>query len=211
MLAKRLTVPLCLLLLSCTACEAKKRAGAIRTPTPAALATPNVSAACRMLSADDVREVQGEAPQEAQGGEHVAGGLTMSQCFYRLPTFSKSVNIEVLRPAPGSSPEVIAEFWRQRFHTSAKDERAREKEEEAERERQKGREKGARAEEEREAKPLRVEGVGEEAYWSGNQITAALSVLGKDAVLRVSIGGPDPQEEKIKKARTLALKILGSL
>lgn len=224
---KTMTAPLlCLLLLTCLAC-APGDSGARTTPTPAPpapQATPQ-SAACRMLSAEDVREVQGEAPQETQGNERVAGGLTMSQCFFRLPTFSKSVNVEVLRPAPGSSPEAVAEFWRERFHPSAEEERERGREEEEERERERkrapkregGREKEAgrgekgREEGEKESKPLRVAGVGDEAYWSGNQITAALSVLTKGAVLRVSVGGPEPQDEKIKKAKTLALKLLGRL
>lgn len=225
---KTLTAPLCLLLLACAACATKGGAGAQATPTPAptAAVTPPPSVTCRMLSAEDVREVQGEAPRDTQGSEHLVGGLSMSQCFYRLPTFSKSVNVELVRAAEGSSPEAVREFWRQRFNPGAVEsrERERERKEEAEREHERElkreRERGQVREgghgekeerEEEESKPLRVSGVGDEAYWSGNQITAALSVLRKDTVVRVSIGGPDPQDEKIKKAKALALKLLDRL
>ena len=229
------TVPLTLslLLVACLACASKgDGAGTPKSgPTPAAeqppAQTPPQSATCRMLSSEDVREVQGEAPQDAQGSEHLAGGLSMSQCFYRLPTFSKSVNVEVVRASEGSSADALKKFWRDRFHPEAVEARERERElkEERERERElmKERERasgqvreGGHKEEEREGegeepRPRRVKSLGEEAYWSGNQITAALSVLSKNAVVRVSVGGPESPDEKIKKASALARKILKQL
>ena len=66
--------------------------------------------------------------------------------------------------------------------------------------------------EEEESRPRRVAGLGEEAYWSGNQITGALSVLtAKNAIVRVSVGGPESQDEKIKRASALARKLLKQL
>jgi hypothetical protein len=219
---KTLALTLSMLLTACAA-----RGTDTPQPAPATPQTPQSSqpsqqqsAVCRMLAAEDVREVQGEAPQETQGADRVAGGLAISQCFFRLPTFSKSINVELVRPAPGSSVAMVNEFWRERFHPSALEERARESEENEERERESKRskrdargEKKERGEKEREgeSKPLRVAGVGEEAFWSGNQITAALSVLYKDSIVRVSVGGPDPQDEKIKKATALARKLVGRL
>src|ERR1044071_6758978 len=106
---KTMTLTLGLLLTACVACApggdaAKNQSNAQPTPTPAAAQAspsepPQQSATCRMLSAEDLREVQGESPQDTQGSEHLAGGLSMSQCFYRMPTFSKSVNVEVVRAA----------------------------------------------------------------------------------------------------------------
>jgi hypothetical protein len=177
-----------------------------------------------MLSDEDVREVQGEVPEDAQGSEHLSEGLSMSQCFYRLPTFSKSVNIEVIRPAEGSTIDALKEFWRKSFHSEAiearerKRERAEEHERELEREKERERERGQvregghkekeRERVEEESRPQRVKGLGEEAFWSGNQMTGALSVLTKTNVIRVSVGGPESQDEKIKRASTLARKLL---
>jgi hypothetical protein len=185
-----------------------------------------------MLSSEDVREVQGEAPQDAQGSEHLVGGLSMSQCFYRLPTFSKSVNVEVIRVEEGTEGAALKRFWRERFHPEAIEarererERAEERERELERElerekererasgqvRQGGHDEKEREGEEEESRPQRVKGLGEEAYWSGNQITSALSVLTrKNAIVRVSLGGPESRDEKIKKASALARKLLKQL
>src|SRR4051812_46735955 len=104
---KNMTLTLSLTLVACLACASKGDVTDTRaTPTPAVAQQspsepPPQSETCRMLSSEDVREVQGEAPQDAQGSEHLAGGLSMSQCFYRLPTFSKSVNVELIRGEEG--------------------------------------------------------------------------------------------------------------
>jgi hypothetical protein len=230
---KTLTLTLGLILTTCLACAPKGDGAKTQaTPTPAAQQSPAQqppqSATCRMLSAEDVREVQGEAPQDAQGSEHLAGGLSMSQCFYRLPTFSKSVNVELIRTAEGSSADALKQFWRQRFHPDAVEarERERERKEEGEREHERDvkreresgqvregghKEKEKEGEEDEESRPQRVAGLGEDAYWSGNQITGALSVLGKNAVVRISVGGPEGQDEKIRKASALARKLLKQL
>jgi hypothetical protein len=227
---KILTTLLCTLMLAALACGQKAADTRPATPAPtvAAAAQPTPSATCRLLSAADVRELQGEEPTEAQGSEHDVRGLSMSQCFYRLPTFSKSVNLEVVRAAPGSGPGALKEFWQQRFHPGAvearerererKEEREREREAELKREKERGqvREGGHHDEKEGEdeeeaSRPRAVKGVGEEAYWSGNQITSALSVLGKGAVVRISVGGPEDPEAKIRKASELARKVLAQL
>ena len=227
---KTLTLTLSLLLFACAAC-ASRDGGAKTQSTPTPAASPQQSPTpvpqsetCRMLSAEDVREVQGEAPQDTQGSEHLSSGLSMSQCFYRLPTFSKSVNVEVIRPAEGSTADALKEFWRKSFHPEAIEarererERAEERERELELEKKRERERGQvregghkekeREGEEEESRPKRVAGLGEEAYWSGNQITGALSVLTRNAVLRISVGGPESQDEKIKKSSALARKLL---
>lgn len=231
MRAKTLTLTLGLLLVACLACGSKGDGAKTQaSPTPATQQSPAEppprSATCQMLSAEDVREVQGEAPQDAQGSEHLVGGLSMSQCFYRLPTFSKSVNVEVIRGEADTEGAALKRFWRERFHPEAIEARERERERAEERERELEREKererasgqvrqGDHDEKEREgeeeSRPQRVKGLGEEAYWSGNQITGALSVLTKSAIVRVSLGGPESRDEKIKRASALARKLLNKL
>jgi hypothetical protein len=230
MRTKTLTTFSCTLLLVTLACAQKRGATADAQPSPAAqqsAATPTPSATCRMLSAADIRESQGEEPTDAQGSEHFAEGVAGSQCFYRLPTFARSVGLEVVRAAPGSPAGAVKDFWRKRFGAKALREREREEERreeaerkherELERERKSGqvREGGHRDEkeegEEDEGMPRRVAGVGDEAFWTGGEKNAALYVLKNDAVVRVSVGVPGEPDEKIKKASELARKVLKQL
>ena len=221
------TLLLCLLL-SAPACG--PRGGDTQTaqpPTPQATqprdavttgAVPK-SATCALLSGADIREVQGEEPTDAQGSEHLAGGLRMSQCFYRLPTFGKSVSLEVVRAGPASqATDAVKEYWRQKFQSGAgegreleRGRREREREKELEREKASGqvREGGhAEREGEGEASARRVSGVGDEAYWSGGEQVGALFVLKKDTVISVSVGGTEDEAEKMKEAKALVQRVL---
>ncbi|MCA1619148.1 MAG: hypothetical protein LC795_07530 [Acidobacteria bacterium] len=184
------------------------------------------SATCALLPDDEVREVHGEAPAEAQGTEHSAGALSMSQCFYRLPTFARSFNLEVTRAAQGAPAGALREHWRKLFSPEAVEERARRREREEapyrareetlKREQEAGqvREGGRRRKKDKEAEdgpPRRVEGVGLEAYWSGNKTVASLYVLAKDAVVRVSPAAGEEEDVKIRKAVELARRALRRL
>jgi hypothetical protein len=214
---KTLALLLCLLT-SATACGPRPRSTPTPpTPTPqtsqqpaAAVPVPK-SATCALLSDSDLREVQGEGPTDAQGSEHLAGGLVTSQCFYRLPTFSKSVSLEVVRaPSDAQSTGLVRDYWRQKFQRGAGESgERREREEESKRENANGQaSEGGHHEREREEEThtRRVAGVGDAAYWSGGEHGGTLSVLKKDAVIGVSVGGPEDEAEK--KAEALAEKVL---
>jgi hypothetical protein len=196
------------------------------TPTPTPPATPVVeipqSRTCALLTGEELEEVQGEPPTSAQGSEHAAGKLSMSQCFYRLPTFDKSINLEVVR----GDAAALKDYWRKRFHPEAvearerarelKEEQERGREEERERERAAGqvREGGHEEEEkddEEDSRPQRVQGLGEEAYLTANAHTSTLYVLKGDAVLRLSVSGAEERPARSKKATALAAKALKRL
>jgi hypothetical protein len=226
-MTKRLTTLVCAFALAALACGQKRDADVRPSPTPPqAAAQPTPSATCRLLSAADIREAQGEEPAGAQASEHLAEGVASSQCFYTLPTFEKSVGLEVMRAAPGAPAGALKDYWRRRFGPEALKERERERErreraerrreEELERERKSGQvREGGHAEEEEgdeEGVPRRVAGVGDEAFWAGGEKNAALYVLTKDAVVRVNVGAPgDPDEKKKGKAAELARKVLKQL
>ena len=53
-----------------------------------------------------------------------------------------------------------------------------------------------REDEERKVPPEKIDGVGEEAYWSGTRFGGALYVLKKNFIVRVSVGGGDKEEIK---------------
>ena len=109
------------------------------------VAEKTAGGACPLLSAAEVQAVQGEKVSEMKGSERTSDSLSTAQCFYRLPTFSKSVSLEVTRPV-GSSTRAAEEFWERRFGAGRE---AEEREMEAEREMEKKRsgEKGERKEE----------------------------------------------------------------
>ena len=195
------------------------------TPAPAAAQIPQ-SKTCGLLKPEELKEVQGEPPTDAQGSEHTAESLSMSQCFYRLPSFDRSVNLEVVSATADSPKGALKEYWRKRFHPDAIEQREllrqreeelkKQREEELQREREAGqvREGGRRKKnrEEEHWRPERVAGVGEEAYWSGNLKMWTLSALGRDRVVRVTlVGGPDVKAENLKRATELARRVLKRL
>jgi hypothetical protein len=212
------------LLASATACGPRPQSSPpAPTPTPQTSQQPAAtsapvpkSATCALLSDADIREVQGEEPTDAQGSEHLVGGLVMSQCFYRLPTFGKSVSLEVVRaPSDAQTRGLVKDYWRQKFRRGAgesvgRERGRREREEESRRENANGQvsEGGHHGRErEEETHTRRVAGLGGEAYWSGGEHGGTLSVLKKDAVIGVSVGGAE-EAEGIRKAKALAEKVL---
>jgi len=105
-------------------------------------------------------------------------------CFYELATFSNSISVDVMRRG-------AREFWEENF------------EKEHEREREEA--------EEKETEPLKVRGLGHEALWVGGRGTGSLYVRKGDSMVRVSVGGPGTDKEKIEKSKKLALKALKQL
>ncbi len=144
--------------------------------------------ACELLKAGDVKTIQGQTFEDTKLTTARVDGMITSQCFYRLPSFTDSISVTVIRAA---SPSVSAEeLW--------------EKLAEAE---------GEEAEEEgEESKPAReIHGLGEEAFWAGNKFAGAMYVLDGHAILRVSVGGGETMEKKIEKTKQLAALALRAL
>lgn len=168
--------------------------------------------ACALLTSDDIKSVQGEAVRESKPSRRDDQSLRVSQCFFTTATFNKSVSLEVTTSADGRSAR---RFWDERFERAREEagkgerEREREKREREEREKKKA---GARGEEEEEgAPPAAVKGIGEEAYWAASRVNGTLYARKGDSFVRVSVGGNDPDAERLRKARALAQKALARL
>ena len=132
--------------------------------------------ACDLLTKKEVAAVQGETFVDTKLTQSRDGKLDVSQCFYQLPTFTKSVSLVLMT---GSSAR---EYWSTKF------------------------------EHEEEGKPPKeVEGVGSDALWSGNAKAGALYVLRRNVILRISVGGPGSEKEKIAKSKRLAAVALRRL
>lgn len=74
--------------------------------------------ACALLSEEEVLRVQGEPVQERKPSE-ARHTFRVWQCFYRTPTFAKSVSVALAVPLPGdrarSGPR---DYWRATFEDS---------------------------------------------------------------------------------------------
>lgn len=206
MKAKTILLVVCSgLAFSCSHSSPPPQAGSSPTSKPAAgstaspISTPvvNTTAAaagqkmdpCRVLTSDELKSIQGEPLKDAKASERADGGFSVSQCFYTLPTFTKSVSVEITS-AGTRDPK---EFWKESFHR-----------EEGEKEKQ----KEGKDRKKDEAAPEKVAGIGDEAFWLGSPIGGALYVLKKDVYFRISVGGADDQTTRLNKAKALAKKIL---
>ena len=207
-LHRRIAPLLCLAALSLFACSKSKSpdvASTTPSPSPARSAATTVatstsspaaapdSFACSLLTKEDIQAVQGEAFEGTKPLPGVAAGFAVSQCYFQLPTPVNSVVLTVTRKGQGANAKDPRESWREIFYR----ENAREKKEK---------------EEEGEGKePERVEGVGDEAFWTGNRVGGALYVLKGDCYIRISVGGAGDQAAKMEKSKTLALAALKRL
>lgn len=161
--------------------------------------------ACALLTSAEIEGVQKETVKETKLSGSSNGGFSVSQCFFTLPTFTNSISLQVTQRGDDAAARDPREFWRETFHREQKSEKERERE-------QKEREKRGGSEEEEEgAPPLKVSGVGDEAFWIGSRVGGALYVLKGNSYLRVSIGGAGAQKDKIQKSKDLAQKIAARL
>ncbi len=139
--------------------------------------------ACALLEGPEIAAVQGETPTESKPGASDQGALQVRSCVFVLPTFANSVSLEVTRSTGGEARR----RWKELFHS---------------------RERGEECE---KVPKRRVPSLGDEAFWLPEKPSGALYVLRKQALLRLSIGGPDPRHDKLARARALMKKALGRL
>jgi hypothetical protein len=164
--------------------------------------------ACALLTTKEIESVQGESVRETKLTGRSAGGFSMSQCFFTLPTFTNSVSLMVVQKGEGTDSREPREFWRDTFHEASR-EKGREKDNDRDRKHERDEQRGE--DDEEGAPPQRVRGVGDEAYWTGSRMGGALYVLKGDSYLRVSIGSPADQATIIKRSKALAQKAIARL
>lgn len=143
---------------------------------------------CRLLTDAEVQAVQGHSPAEKIPSEQPAGSFRFTQCFYRTPEFTSSVSVAVGIPLETDSKRFgPRQYWQTQFNAPVKP----------------GRKK--------KEPPIAVVGLGDQAFWVGDPVTGALYVLKGEVFLRLSVGGPPDQAQKIKRSRALAVHALKRL
>ena len=125
--------------------------------------------------------MQGEALVGTKPTQNAARGLAIHDCFFTLPTFTNSISLSVTQNGPGPDTRDARQWWQETFASAMA--------------------KGS----EKSPPPQKVDGIGDEAYWTGDARMGALYVLKGSRALRISVGGPAADTaQKIDKARAIA-------
>jgi hypothetical protein len=184
------------------ACSKSKNPEVAATPPPAQTIPSSSSPtapdqfACGLLTKEETQAVQGEPFKSTKASQGPGPGLRVSQCYFELPTPVNSVVLTVTRKADGANARDPRESWHELFYVEHPREREKEREKDKESE-----EKG----------PQKVEGVGDDAFWSGSRVGGALYVLKGESYFRISVGGAGDQAQKLEKSKTLAAFVLKRL
>jgi hypothetical protein len=176
------------LLASCSKPTTANLANSV-SPSPSAATPVADNFACTLLTKEETQAVQGEPFKNTKPTQHSVGGMNVVQCYFELPTPVNSIVLTVTRKAEGEADP--SQSWRAIFHREESAPKKAEKEEQKE--------------------PLKVEGVGDEAFWTGNRVGGALYVLKGNCYIRISLGGAGDQALKIENSKKLALAVLKRL
>ncbi|HEU4508579.1 MAG TPA: hypothetical protein VFR78_10100 [Pyrinomonadaceae bacterium] len=145
---------------------------------------------CSLLTDREIHAVQGHTPAQKLASEQPSGTFRFTQCFYRTPEYTNSVNVAVGLPLQTDSKRSgPRQYWQQQFHPKVKAAPGRKK----------------------KPPPKPIAGLGDEAFWVGDPLSGALYVLKGEVFLRVSVGGPTDEAQKIKRAKALATSALKRL
>ena len=198
---------------------ANQGSAAANSPTPRAVGAPVQSKidACTLLTADDLKGVQGQAYKDAKRSDRLDGDFIVAQCYFAMPTMANSVVLNVTTPKDEPGARTPKAFWEQTFggdeekERTGKGERDREKEKQKDKARSQPAERGEEGEEKEAAPPERVKGLGDEAFWVASPVGGAIYVLKNDLFFRISVGGAGDQKTKLNKSKLLAEKVLKKL
>ncbi len=150
--------------------------------------------ACSLLTSAEIEAVQGEAVTGTTPSSGMQTGFPSNQCVFNTVTPVNSVGLVITQTAPKSSGRRVPDFWKETFHRAEGEKEGAKKEEEEEED----------EEEEKKLPPQPVTDLGDEAFWTGTQISTALYVLKGDSYIRISVGGAGDQAAKLEKSRKLA-------
>lgn len=164
-----------------------------------------VTDACSLITNDEVQKVQQSPVKDAKSSKASDGRFLIGQCFYTTETFNKSVSLAITQRDTASEKAVDPEtFWRETFAKYIGHKPEKEGDEEKKKSLRESDEEGRQP-------PMKIDGIGEDAFWSANRMGGALYVLKNNVFIRVSVGGPETEDERIEKSKALAAKALSRL
>jgi hypothetical protein len=161
--------------------------------------------ACGLITREEIQQVQGSPVKQMKGTGTSDGRVRALQCYYSTEPPNRSVILMVTQDDLEAKDEKGSrELWQQIF---AKYHRGKNKEME---------EKDLAVpetdeEQEHKVEVKEIEGTGEQAFWVSSRVAALLYVRKNGSYFCVTVFGPDPEEARLNRARTLAQKALGRL
>jgi len=162
-------------------------------------------AACDLITNDEVQSIQGSPVKDVKPSEASDGTFRIAQCFYATEVFNKSVSLAVTQRGPASNTaRNPKEFWKDTFGKYEGEVKEAEGDEQ----------KKKTLQDEDEARtqpPKKIEGVGDDAFWTANRMGGALYVLKDNVFIRISVGGPESEASKLDRTKRLAAKALSRL
>jgi hypothetical protein len=166
--------------------------------------------ACTLITKEEVSTIQASPISNTNSSANIDGAFRVAQCYYTSTEPNKSVSLALTqRNLRDPSKRGLKDYWRETFGRFDREVQEHEGDKEKKESiREQSRTKG---EEEESTPPRKIEGVGEEAYWTSNRVGGALYVLKKNVFIRISVGGPDNEETKLNKSKALAQKALDRL
>src|ERR1700692_1282419 len=165
---------------------------------------------CALITKQEIETIQGSHIKEMKSSVRSDAGFSVSQCLYSAEDFSKSVSLAVTQRDPASSGKVsVKDFWNETFGRFT-DEEKKSTSDNEERKRL-GEQARREGEEKTFIPPKKIDGIGDDAFWSPNPVGGAIYVLKKDVFIRLSIGGRDNAEGKLDKSKALAQKAIDRL
>jgi hypothetical protein len=153
----------------------------------------NVIDACSLLTSKEIEAVQGTPLMDTKPSANSRGGITVSQCYFLLPTAAESIVVAVTQRASGADARDPKQLWEEKFHRDNDKRDAREEEES------------------KSSPPEEIAGLGDEAFWAPQHSGGALYALKGNTYLRISVGGLGDGAAKMQKSKTLAEIILKRL
>src|SRR5688572_23700168 len=163
----------------------------VSTPSPAVSSAQTPLDACSLLTSDEIKAIQGEAVESTKATPASEGEVASSQCFFQLPTFINSISLQVAQKGSGPGAPDLKQVWRKMFPPEKLEERET-------------------ATGQKKIPARKIPELGEEALWTGGP-AGGLYVLQGSHYIRISVGGADDEETKIKKSTALAQLVLKRL
>jgi len=191
MFLKRLSILMSAATLLACCSDARKQTTESGPTTPQPLPPADPLEACALVTAEEVEAVQGERPTNVKPTVRTQGDIAVSSCLLSLPTAANSINLTVYQPA-GATKSATTQRWAELFPPDKLQDTVSAS----------GKPKIA---------PQRVESLGDEAFWAGDDRIGALYVRKGDRFFMLSVGGAGDRDSKLEKSKRLAQQIVAHL
>jgi hypothetical protein len=165
---------------------------------------------CSLISKEEVQAVQGSPIKEVKSSVDTNGGFRTEHCLYSGQTSEQSIDLSLIQKnADSPNARDPKEYWRISFSRYA--DQTSKHSAETERERSENRQEPEEAHETLMRPPIRIDGLGEAAFWSPDFTGGSLYVLKGNVFLRIRVNGPESEEIRIYKSKSLAGTALSRL